>query len=138
MSTISGSRTFHSTWDTQFVTALAHSVDVFQPSLLIEIRGKKVAGFIKKHRVHARDEITTILVSAGEMQGDDLIGHGEELTARALDTLDFTFVAEPSNPFVGARGAVAGLAALPALKPLRVDIIPAAKQRPEQCDLLLR
>jgi hypothetical protein len=57
-----------------------------------------------------------------------VICHGKELLVRTVNALDFSFVTEPSNPFIGTDGTIATLAGLAALKAPRIDIIPTAEQ----------
>src|SRR5918996_6163990 len=54
---------------------------------------------------------------------------------RTLGAFDARLFADAANPFVGARGGIAGLAGLPALEPPRIHILTTAEQRTEQRDL---
>jgi hypothetical protein len=72
------------------------------------------------------------------MVPDGFVSHGQETAVRALGALDFTLVAEISDPLVGANGTVAGLAGLAALEPARVHVLATPEQGPEQRDLDIR
>ena len=108
------------------------------PGLFVEIRGQEETRFVEKHGVHACHELAIISVHATQMLANHFIGDGQESAVGAAGALDVALIAEPTNPFVCARRAVASLAALSALKAPRVDIIPATEEGPEQCDLLPR
>jgi hypothetical protein len=72
------------------------------------------------------------------MVSDGFVGHGQETAVRTLGALDFTLVAEISDPLIRANGTVAGLAGLSALEPARVHVLATAEQGPEQSDLGVR
>ncbi len=52
--------------------------------------------------------------------------------------LDPRFLADVSNPLVGAGGLIAGLTGSAALKAAGIDIITPAEKRTKQDDLVLR
>ena len=70
-----------------------------------------------------------------QMPADDLVGHRQEPTMRALGALDAGLLADAAHPLVRARGRIAGLAGLAALEATRIHVLAPAEERTEQRDL---
>ena len=85
----------------------------------------------------AGDEWLTGIIAAGQVPPNDFIRDWQEPMVRTLRALDARLFADALYPFIGAGRCVAGFARFPALVPPRVDILTSAKERTEECDLLV-
>ena len=66
------------------------------------------------------------------------VGDRQETTIRTIGTLDLRFFADAADPLVSTSWRVAGSICLAAFEPARIDILPSAKQGPEELDLRYR
>jgi hypothetical protein len=93
-----------------------------------------MTGFVGEQGVEPHDEITPQVISARQVLANDLIGDRQEAAIWALEAFDAGFLAQATDPFVGASRLVAAPASLAALEPTRVNILSAAEQRAEELD----
>ncbi|MBI5487033.1 MAG: hypothetical protein HY905_06845 [Deltaproteobacteria bacterium] len=106
---------------------LAERGHVVGPAGAVEVGGDESAGLVEKEGVGADD------VAAFEVRAHDAVGDGRELPVVALRALRPRPVAEGRRPFVLADRRVP-LRALPALPPLREDVLAAAEEAAKQRD----
>src|SRR5204863_5311550 len=78
------------------------------------------------------------IVAAGKVPSDHFIGDRQEAAVWALRAFDARLFADAAYPLVGACGCVAGLPCFPTLESAWIHVLAAAKERAEQCDLLVR
>jgi hypothetical protein len=109
--------------------ARAHErAGILFPRSLVEVHRDKPAGVVLQEWIHPGDD------GAGEMLRHDLVIDGQKGLVWTVTALHPRLLADPRFPLVGAGWDVAALA-LAILPTKRIDVLPAAKEVSEQCDL---
>lgn len=79
-----------------------------------------------------------VVVASGEVPADHVTGHRQEPTVRALGRLMRGFSQTPRTHSLAHAGADPELLVFRLSKPPWVDVLAAAEDRPEECDLVVR
>jgi hypothetical protein len=98
--------------------------------LLVEVGSEQPTTAVFEHRIHA-DQVAPL-----KMIEDCLVAHGDECLVRALPAFHVGLLAHAAHPLVRADWSIAMTAGSWVLPVPRVDVVTAAEQPPEQCDLL--
>ena len=95
---------------------------------LVKIGRQEEAGLIQEHRIDAHDEVAAVVILAGEVPANDIVGDREKTAVGAVVTLDPGLLADAPDPFIGAGRLIARPAGLAALEAAGMDILPPAKE----------
>src|SRR5207248_5177390 len=118
-------------------TGLEKCGRIVSPALFVEICRKEETRLILKHRVNARHKRLAHIVEAGQVPANDIIGHEKKTPMRTIGAFDSWLFADPANPFVSARGGIAGFSCSPAFKTTRVYVLASSEERSKESDLHL-
>ena len=132
MSAIARARSLESRRHALRPAGFEEGVRVPPPVLLVEIGGEKPAGIVREHRIDADR------VAAAQMPVDRVVRHRPERLVGTGAAPDARLAADAGRPLVGADRRVARLARPGVFPALRIDVLAAAKQGPEQRDLVAR
>ncbi|MFH0880821.1 MAG: hypothetical protein V2A34_13985 [Lentisphaerota bacterium] len=135
MGPVTGAGSFHGGRKPKFAANFPNSAHIFTPIFLVEVGGQEEAGLILQHGVDTHNKLTARLIPARKMMHYGFIGYGKESPVGAVGASNLAFVAQVSDPLVGASGAVTRLAGLSTLETARIHIRPSAKERSKQGDL---
>ena len=61
---------------------------ILLPMRLVEIGGQEEAGLVPQHRVDAHDEIAAVVILAGKMPANHVVGDGQKTAVRAIGAFD--------------------------------------------------
>jgi hypothetical protein len=135
VTTVARARSLDRSRQPELSAGLANGADIRTPVLLVEVRGKKEAGLIEKHRVYPDHKLATTVVVTGKVLTNGLVGQWQESPTGAVLAPDRPFVAQNTHPLVGAGGAVTRLAGAEAFETTRIEVVPPPEERPEKGDL---
>ncbi len=102
---------------------------IISPCVAVEVRGEEPASFIAQHRVHTDDGAPLQVVE------HRLLVDRDEGLMCAFTATHARLLADSLDPLVSARGSVAAPLGSRVGPKLWEDVVSAAKQTPEECDL---
>ena len=117
-------------------TRLDERARIRLPAFPVEIHREKKASLVQQHRINAHDEVAALPVLPRKMPANHFIGDRKKAAIRTLGAFDLRFFAYAAHPFVRTRGGVTRFPGRATLEPARINILPPAKQRSEQADLI--
>ena len=131
MATVAGTGTFNSRWYVEFAACCYKGRRILLPTFFVKIDGQQKTGLVQEHGIKTHDEITTPVITSGEMPADDLVRDRQKSPVWANSTFNPSLVAEPLDPFIGTGWLITAFAGFTTFKSKRINILPTAKQTTE-------
>ena len=125
---VTGTGTFYSRWYVEFAACCYKGRRILPPTFFVKIDGQQKTGLVQEHGIETHDEITTPVITSGEMPADDLVRDRQKSPVWANSTFNPSLIAEPLDPFIGTGRLITAFAGFTTFKSKRINILKREKK----------